>query len=69
MMPGDMACILLGYSVPVILRPSHKDGTGGKRQLIKQIGQAYLHDHMEGEALAGLGREEVKRKSVKFMIY
>lgn len=69
MMPGDMVCILFGCSVPVILRPSHQDGIGEKRHLVKLIGEAYLHDHMEGEALAGLGREEVERQSVTFMIY
>lgn len=69
MMPGDMVCILFGCSVPVILRPFRRDESGGKKHLVKLIGEAYLHDHMEGEALTGLGREEVERESVTFMIY
>ncbi|CZR66862.1 uncharacterized protein PAC_16763 [Phialocephala subalpina] len=45
---GDIVCILLGCSIPVILRP----GTDGLSY--KVVGESYIHGIMEGEAMEWL---------------
>jgi hypothetical protein len=47
-MQGDVVCILLGCTVPVILRPTG-DGT------YWLVGESYIHGFMEGEAIAETG--------------
>ncbi|KAE9365790.1 hypothetical protein N431DRAFT_562510 [Stipitochalara longipes BDJ] len=44
--PGDIICILLGCSTPLVLRPT--------RDAIQLIGEAYLHGIMDGQAMKGL---------------
>jgi hypothetical protein len=44
--PGDVICLLLGCTYPVILRP---DGDSGEFRL---VGEAFIHGVMEGELLA-----------------
>ena len=41
---GDWCCILLGCSVPVILREEEKS-------LFKFVGECYVHDMMDGQAM------------------
>jgi hypothetical protein len=70
--PGDMVCILFGCSVAVILRPVHKDAmedTTDVYQDVKLMGEAYVHDNMEGEILFALGKEELERRSTTFRIH
>jgi hypothetical protein len=43
---GDMVCVLMGCSVPVILRKT------AKLDEYEFVGECYLHDFMDGEALA-----------------
>jgi len=44
---GDIACVLLGCSVPVVLRKSN-DGSG---EAYKFIGECYIHGIMSGEIM------------------
>ncbi|KAI9743232.1 MAG: hypothetical protein M1818_003078 [Claussenomyces sp. TS43310] len=59
--PRDVICILLGCSVPVILRehsvPSH---------YFEFIGEAYLYGMMDGEALGGRKMEELRETCEEF---
>lgn len=54
---GDLVCILLGCSVPVILRP-HTDGPISR--CYRLVGEAYVHGAMNGEAMDWL--DESKRR-------
>lgn len=55
---GDRICVLLGCSVPVVLRP--KSGVGGDGQVrYELIGECYLEGFMDGEAV-GMGEEWVR---------
>ena len=44
--PGDLVCILLGCSTPMIFR--------AKGEAFVLVGEAYLHGFMDGEAMKGL---------------
>ncbi|KAI1214586.1 heterokaryon incompatibility protein-domain-containing protein [Annulohypoxylon truncatum] len=46
---GDLICVLLGASVPVVLRKQKKDG---KQQFI-MVGECFIYGMMEGEAVSG----------------
>lgn len=48
---GDLICILLGCSVPVILRPAFGPGNAG---LYHFIGDSYIHGIMDGEVMTSL---------------
>lgn len=56
---GDIVCILFGCSVPVLLR---KIETG----YYKLIGEIYLHEMMDGQALVGKATEELLRLGKAF---
>ena len=67
---GDILCVLLGCSVPVVLRPLDKSDP---RCGYKLVGEAYIHGVMDGEALA-LGpyahsdAKDIKEKSEEFCL-
>jgi len=44
---GDHICILLGYSVPVILRPV----SGTQQKGLCFVGESYVHGMMDGEIM------------------
>lgn len=48
----DLICILLGASVPFVLRPEEKH--------YRLVGEAFVHGLMDGEAIAMMRRGEVK---------
>jgi hypothetical protein len=48
---GDLICILIGCSVPVILRPAFGPGNAG---LYHFIGDSYIHGIMDGEVMTSL---------------
>jgi hypothetical protein len=47
---GDSLCVLYGCSVPIVLRRLQAEREVVRWQL---IGEAYVHDFMDGEAIAG----------------
>jgi len=56
----DLICILVGCTVPVVLRPhelSDPDET-----YYELIGEAFVYGKMDGEALAGLDRDKLDEK-------
>ena len=55
---GDLICVLLGCSVPVVLR-RHDTAAGTCYQL---IGEAYCYNLMEGEALRQYGELNDERR-------
>jgi len=57
---GDLVCVLMGCSVPVILRPVLKDGqeTGH----FNLVGEAYIHGIMDGEAVEMEGKGELRMR-------
>lgn len=57
---GDLVCILLGCTVPVILRPIEDLG------LYKLVGEAYVHGVMDGEAM--ISSEVVDEMRIDFQI-
>lgn len=59
----DYVCILFGCSVPVILRQDHNS-----EEVMRLRGEAYVHDHMEGEVFAGKTKEEMEQMTVDFKI-
>ena len=58
---GDIVCILLGCSVPVVLSPV--DGSNHPERY-RLIGEAYLHDVMNGELLSYHYHEDTIRKRI-----
>jgi hypothetical protein len=48
---GDIVCVLLGCSVPVILRPANDPVNAG---LYHFIGESHIHSIMDGEVMARL---------------
>ena len=62
---GDSICILFGCSVPVLLR-RHEVEEGPYYQL---IGEAYLHEMMDGQAFWRKSEEEIMKDSKIFMIH
>jgi len=64
---NDIICILLGCSVPVVLR-KHGEGT---EQYYEFIGEAYIYGMMDGEALeqyAQLTQDELERTAQEFRL-
>lgn len=58
---GDVVCILLGCSIPLVLRPSPGgDGT------FTLVGECYLDEYMNGEILQGVGAQ--RRETREFRI-
>lgn len=58
---GDVVCILLGCSIPLVLRPSPGgDGT------FTLVGECYLDEYMNGEILQGVGAQQ--RETREFRI-
>lgn len=57
----DIICILLGCSVPVILREHRKP-----KRHFELIGEAYIYGMMGGEALGGRKMEELKKQCEEF---
>jgi Heterokaryon incompatibility protein (HET) len=60
---GDLVCILLGCSVPVILRERQE---GADEYTV--IGECYVHGKMEGEHFFGLDQGSIKAQSSTFRI-
>ena len=59
---GDLVCVILGCSVPVILREVYAyDRVGEPR--FKVIGEAYIHDMMDGEAMSLREKEGIPYQS------
>ncbi|CAG8953817.1 hypothetical protein HYFRA_00006709 [Hymenoscyphus fraxineus] len=58
---GDLVCVLLGCSVPVILRP-----VKGSSGLYNFVGEAYVHGMMDGQAIEKLENGEFKME--RFLI-
>ncbi|KAK5989088.1 hypothetical protein PT974_10586 [Cladobotryum mycophilum] len=54
--PGDVICVLVGASVPFILRPCE----GG--DLYQLMGEAYVHGVMYGEVMGELEAEGIRRE-------
>ena len=61
--PGDLACILLGCSVPVILREVSMFGSSVAYEL---VGETYMHGFMDGEAIIDAEREDGQKSYVDF---
>jgi len=61
---GDIICIVFGCSVPVLLRKDLSD----HGDYYRLIGEVYLHDMMDGQALFGKSDDEVKDISRIFML-
>ena len=59
---GHIVCILLGCSVPVILR-EHES-----KECYELIGESYIHTQMDGEALGSRSNEEVERDCVIYKL-
>lgn len=51
---ADVCCVILGSSVPFILRRTQKEGS------YKLVGEAYIHGIMHGEAKEMLGKGKMK---------
>jgi hypothetical protein len=68
---GDIVCVFYGCSVPVIIREI-KDRDRERRDMNKQeyqfIGEGYLHGMMDGEAVSGARRAELKDKEEDFIL-
>jgi hypothetical protein len=47
MEPGDIICVFRGAPVPLILRPEPISADG--EEIVKLVGEAYLHGVMDGE--------------------
>jgi hypothetical protein len=63
---GDFVCILLGCSVPVILREKKEATNDAKTYTL--IGECYVHRKMEGERFFSLDQESIKAQSSTFKI-
>lgn len=58
---GDVVVVPYGCSTPVLLRPegySSENGDGRRTQEYRFVGDAYIHGHMDGEAMEQGSREE-----------
>lgn len=61
---GDIICIVFGYSIPVLLRKDLSD----RGDYYNLIGEVYLHDMMDGQALFGKTEQEVEDTGRIFML-
>jgi hypothetical protein len=58
---GDRVYVLLGCSLPVILRPWGE----GNEKLFKLVGECYMHSIMHGEAFEWLERGDLKGTEIE----
>ncbi|KAK0751844.1 heterokaryon incompatibility protein-domain-containing protein [Schizothecium vesticola] len=58
---GDVVCILLGCSIPLVLRPSPSGAN-----TFTLVGECYLDEYMNGEILQGVGAQ--RRETREFCI-
>jgi hypothetical protein len=69
---GDIVCVFYGCSVPVIIRKIKDRDRDRRRDMNKQeyqfIGECYLHGMMDGEAVSGARRAELKDKEEDFIL-
>jgi hypothetical protein len=56
---GDVIYVLYGYSVPVVLRKTNDRTTSGN-DLWELIGECYVYEMMDGEALVTRREEEMR---------
>ncbi|KAN0110099.1 hypothetical protein V8E51_006486 [Hyaloscypha variabilis] len=59
---GDLICILVGCSVPVILRPN----SSTKMKKYELLGEAYIYGMMTGGALGGRKQTQLEQDSIEF---
>jgi hypothetical protein len=59
---GDLICILLGCSVPVILRPN----SSTKTKKYELLGEAYIYGMMNGDALGGRKQTQLEQDCIEF---
>ena len=64
---GDHICILYGCSVPVVLRKTH-DSIANKVASWQLIGDAYVHEHMDGESLSSASSKTIESREAVFRI-
>lgn len=55
----DLVCVLFGCSVPVVLREMN-NAEGGAGACWQFIGEAYVHDYMDGQAFKEWSEDELK---------
>ena len=58
---GDMVCVLLGCSIPVVLRPV------GKKGRYEFVGECYLHGFMYGRAVGKLASSDELRACISWL--
>jgi hypothetical protein len=56
--PGDVACVLTGVDVPLVLRPH------GEAGLFKLLGESYIHGAMEGQVKGMIERKQAFEQTV-----
>jgi hypothetical protein len=56
--PGDVACVLVGVDVPLVLRPHGEVG------LFKLLGESYIHGAMAGQVKGMVERKQVFEQSL-----
>ncbi|KAI1122513.1 heterokaryon incompatibility protein-domain-containing protein [Nemania abortiva] len=61
----DVICILFGCSVPCVLR---NYTTKGNETYFRFIGETYVHGRMDGEGISMLSSEELRKRTVEFVI-
>jgi hypothetical protein len=62
---GDHLCILYGCSVPVVLRQQPREADQHYWQL---IGEAYVYEYMDGEAISSLSPAKLQGAEFEFEI-
>lgn len=62
---GDKICVLLGGSVPFVLRKHDADG----RTCWELVGESYVEGQMDGETLGHLTKHEIVPQMQEFAIY
>ncbi|KAI7248279.1 hypothetical protein KC343_g2816 [Hortaea werneckii] len=62
---GNIVCILFGCSVPVVLE---KIKTEGSEESYYFCGEAYVYGMMDGEAISGLRRDVLEKRTKSFKI-
>ncbi|KAI1872366.1 uncharacterized protein JN550_004085 [Neoarthrinium moseri] len=64
----DLVCILFGCSVPVILRPLGTSAAN-KTVTVRSMGECFVYGKMDGEAFAGLSKDDVDARTVTFEMW
>lgn len=62
---GDKICILFGGSVPFVLRQHHETA----ERCWELVGEAYVEENMDGEALIGLQQDQIEAMQTEFAIW